>query len=324
MRADPGPVAVIIPAWNASASIARAIASALAEPEVGDIIVVDDASTDDTATAAAAADDGSGRLRIIRQALNRGPAAARNIGIAATSRPFVAVLDSDDFLLAGRFAALLAVPGWDAIADNLVFVSEAAAVGFDPGQVRQFERRIERLQLAGFALGNISTPGRPRGELGFAKPVVRRSFLERHQLRYDETLRLGEDYALYTRILARGGVFLTTRRCGYVAIERPSSLSGSHATADLFALAEADGRLLAEPGLDSAGREAVARHMAHVMAKAQHRAFLDLRRSQGMVPAVLSALARPQQVPALARAISRDKWQGLVPARPPEVRYLFS
>lgn len=324
MHADTRPVAVIIPAWNASGSIRRAIASALAESAVGDVVVIDDASTDATAAAASAADDGSGRLRIIRLERNRGPAAARNIGIAATDRPFVAVLDSDDFLLAGRFLPLLAVPGWDAIADNLVFMREANVAAFDPASLPEFDDRIDRLQLDSFVLGNISTPGRPRGELGFAKPVMRRAFLERHDLRYDETLRLGEDYVLYAHILARGGAFLTSRRCGYVAVERPASLSGSHATADLVALAEADRQLLAEPGLDAASRDAVARHRAHIMDKARHRAFLEARRSRGMVPALCAALRQPQQFPALVEAIARDKWRGLAPLPHPEVRYLFS
>lgn len=324
VHADNAPVAVIIPAWNAAGTVRRAIASALAERAVGAVVVIDDASTDGTAAAAGVADDGSGRLRIIRLEHNRGPAAARNIGIAATDRPLVAVLDSDDHFLAGRFAPLLARSDWDAIADNLVFVSEADAPSFNPASVAPFDAQLQRLELAGFVLGNISTPDRPRGELGFAKPVLRRAFLDHHGLRYDETLRLGEDYVLYARLLARGGTFLTSRRCGYVAVERPTSLSGRHAKEDLLALAEADRQLLAEPGLEGAGRAAIARHRAHILAKARHRAFLETRRSHGMMPALWAALRRPGQFPALVGAIARDKWQGLAPPPRPEVRYLFS
>lgn len=230
---------------------------------------------------------------------------------------------SDDFFLPGRFAPLLARAGWDAIADNLVFVGEAGAASFDPAGVPLFDDDIARLQLGDFVLGNISTPDRPRGELGFAKPVLRRDFLDHHQLRYDELLRLGEDYVLYAQILARGGAFLTSRRCGYVAVERATSLSGTHARGDLLALAAADLRLLAEPGLDDASRTALARHRAHVMAKVRHRAFLEARRSHGMVPALWAALGRPAQFPALVGAIARDKWRGLAPPPRPEVRYLF-
>ncbi len=48
-------VAVIIPAHNARRTIAQAIRSALAEPEVAEVVVVDDASGDDTAAIARAA-----------------------------------------------------------------------------------------------------------------------------------------------------------------------------------------------------------------------------------------------------------------------------
>ncbi len=324
MNSVDAPVSVIIPAWNAAETIGRAVTSALRQPEVGEVVVIDDASSDSTRVAAAAADDGTARLRVIGLERNRGPAAARNIGIAATTAPFVAILDSDDFLLPARFGPLLARPGWDAIADNLVFIDESRVAAFDPAGVRAFADDVTRLSLATFVLGNISVHGRPRGEFGFAKPVLRRAFLEAHALAYDETLRLGEDYALYARILARGGVFLVSRQCGYVAVERATSLSGRHRTDDLAALAASDRRLLADPALGASGRTAIERHLAHVAAKAQHRAFLDARRARGIIPALAEALRRPARVPALVQAITRDKLPGRASAPAAEVRYLFA
>ncbi|HEX5007576.1 MAG TPA: glycosyltransferase, partial [Hyphomonadaceae bacterium] len=62
-----GEVAVIIAAWRATATIGRAVASALRQVETAEVIVVDDCSNDDGATIAAAqaADDGTNRLKII-------------------------------------------------------------------------------------------------------------------------------------------------------------------------------------------------------------------------------------------------------------------
>lgn len=57
-------VCVIIAAKNASDTIGLAVASALREPEVAEVVVIDDGSTDGTAAAARQADDGSGRLII--------------------------------------------------------------------------------------------------------------------------------------------------------------------------------------------------------------------------------------------------------------------
>ena len=87
-------VCVIIAAKNAEATIARAVASALAEQETAEVIVVDDGSTDQTVAAARSADDHSGRLTIARFESNRGPSAARNHAIAISRAPVLATHDS--------------------------------------------------------------------------------------------------------------------------------------------------------------------------------------------------------------------------------------
>ena len=71
-------ICVCIAAYNAESTIARAISSALGEPNVSEVIVVDDASTDLTAARARQCDDGTGRLSVIVREMNGGPAAARN------------------------------------------------------------------------------------------------------------------------------------------------------------------------------------------------------------------------------------------------------
>src|SRR5688572_15861806 len=101
-------VCVIIAARNAARTIPAAIASALREPEVAEVVVVDDASTDDTAKVAQAVDDGSGRLCVIRFDVNQGPSFARNAAIARSKSPFISILDADDFFLTGRFGELFA------------------------------------------------------------------------------------------------------------------------------------------------------------------------------------------------------------------------
>lgn len=65
-------VCVCIAAYNAAGTIARAVASALDQAEVGEIIVVDDASTDATAETARACDDGSGRLSVLSSIKTQG------------------------------------------------------------------------------------------------------------------------------------------------------------------------------------------------------------------------------------------------------------
>ena len=318
-------ICVMIAAWNAEETIARAVRSALDQAEVAEVVVVDDASTDATAMTARSADDGTGRLRVMTQPENRGPAAARNTAIEASSAPYLTILDSDDFLLPNRFAPLLAVPNWDAIADNILFIPEDGAGNFDAATVHSFEANPTALSFRQFVAGNIVRRGKPRGELGFIKPVLRRAFLERHGLGYDETLRLGEDFALYARILAAGGRFALVRSCGYVAVERRNSLSGQHATADLAALLASDDALATDGGLAAADSAMLRRHRAQLAIKVRHRRFLDDKRAHGMVGAVRRSLVAPEGLPGIAGAIFRDKLAGMRPIRSSrtETRYLL-
>jgi succinoglycan biosynthesis protein ExoU len=149
------------------------------------------------------------------------------------------------------------------------------------------------LTVAPFALGNISRRGRSRQELGFLKPLVRRAFLQAHHLAYDETLRLGEDFVLYAQALARGARFRLVPACGYVAVERPDSISSSHGAAELAALANACKALAVAPGLTAKDRAALAAHRRHVRFKLHFHRVLAVRRGRGLAPAIGVMIADP-------------------------------
>jgi glycosyltransferase involved in cell wall biosynthesis len=90
------PYSVIIPAYNAEAFIADAIASVRAQT-IGpsEIIVVDDGSTDRTAAVIAALGPG---IRLIHQE-NKGSGEATNTALRAVTTGMIAGLDSDDVWL---------------------------------------------------------------------------------------------------------------------------------------------------------------------------------------------------------------------------------
>lgn len=222
-----GCIDVIIAAWNCETTIERAVASALAQIEVHAVIVVDDASTDKTEERARSADDGSGRLTVFRFPENKGPGAARNKALSLCTAPWVAILDGDDYLLPGRFSRMLArAGGWDFVADNLLQVPEDHTYAdFLLPATAQKTFKPYQCTFEIFIRGNISRPGFDRKELGFLQPIMRRSFLIEHDIRYEENLRLGEDYAFCARALACGARFLVVPAVGYVAVVRGNSLS---------------------------------------------------------------------------------------------------
>lgn len=320
-------VCVVIAAKNAAATIGRAVRSALRERQVAEVIVVDDASTDITSEAALAANDGSGRLQIVRLEENRGPAFARNRAIARSSAPLIAILDADDFFLEGRFERLLDADGWDFIADNIVFI-DARCASIEP-VVPEFAAEPRLLDLVSFIEGNVSRRGASRGEIGFLKPVVSRAFLDRHDLRYNEELRLGEDYDLYLRALAKGASYRVVHCCGYGAVVRPDSLSGRHRTLDLKRLYEADRAVLSSPSLPATARAALARHERHVRGRYELRRFLDIKAEAGLVRAGLDALGNPLALPAIVGGVAADKLDGVKARRttplaePAPPRYLL-
>jgi succinoglycan biosynthesis protein ExoU len=303
-------VCVIIAAKDAAETIGRAISSALEEAEVREVVVVDDGSTDDTAAAASRADDGSGRLTVVRFMTNRGPSAARNHAISISKAPVIGILDADDFFFPGRFKALLAANagGWDFAADNIAFV-DAVTAPSATAKLDHFAPQPYFLDLVAFVEGNISKRGMRRGEIGFLKPLMRRSFLDAHGLRYNEALRLGEDYDLYLKALAAGARYRVIHSCGYGAVVRGNSLSGRHRTEDLRRLCEADRRVLAESRLSEAAVAAIRRHERHIRDRFELRHFLDIKAQSGLGAAFLHALLSPAAVPAIATGIFMDKTQ---------------
>jgi teichuronic acid biosynthesis glycosyltransferase TuaG len=90
-------VSIIMPAYNAAATIAGSIESVLAQthPRL-ELLVVDDGSTDGTQTLVERYVQGDARVRMLRQPSNAGVAAARNAGIGAAVGDCIAFLDSDD------------------------------------------------------------------------------------------------------------------------------------------------------------------------------------------------------------------------------------
>ncbi|WP_420391624.1 glycosyltransferase family 2 protein [Acuticoccus sp.] len=300
---------MIVPAYNAEGTVARAVRSALMQPEATRVIVVDDASSDGTAEAARAADDGTGRLTVHVLCANGGPAAARNAAIARSDEPVIAILDADDRFAPGRLSQLLCVPDWDLIADNIAFVREEdltdAAL---PPMARP--AAVTTLDLEGFVRGNMTRRGRGRRELGFLHPLMRREFLERAGLAYAPDMRLGEDYDLYTRALLAGARYKLVDAVGYHAVERAGSLSGTHRTADLARLCQVDTALLGDHRLAGCERVAVLAHRANTARRYHLRAFLDAKRHGGMARAAAYLAAHPAHGPSVVVDLGRAKWDG--------------
>lgn len=184
-------IAIVIPAYNAGSSLARAINSVFAQTYRDfRIYVVDDGSTDNTPAVLASY---SNRIVSVRQT-NAGQAAARNHGIRLSNSPYIAFLDADDEWLPTKLERQIEVIRRDAqiglvysdcaTSGNGPFAgSHFARVGTPPGG-RVFEQFLRSC--------NVFTP----------TAMVRRACLDDVGV-FNESLAVGEDYNLWLRIAAR-------------------------------------------------------------------------------------------------------------------------
>lgn len=201
---------IIMPAHNSAAFIEAAIASALAQTERDfELIVIDDGSTDDTAGIVRALASEDSRVQLLRHDVARGPAAARNMGIERARGDWIAILDSDDAFAPDRL-------------ERMVFEAERRDLDLLADNLQLIEFETGRPDGLAFPQSWMTTPGaidlkwivdrdwpgqvRPLS-FGFAKPIIRRAFLQSHGLRYAEDIRLGEDMLLYGECLAAGARF---------------------------------------------------------------------------------------------------------------------
>lgn len=289
-------VSVLIPAYNAAPCIGRAIASVLAQTEQRfEILVVDDASSDATASLVEAAAARDGRIRLLRTGRNGGPGAARNMGLAHASGEWIAPLDADDRLLPGRLAELADLGERrqaDMVADNLLLHAPADPAAGRPMFPPGFMPDGLLLDARSFVQGNMTRAAMGRVGYAFLKPLIRRDFLTRHRISYDET-RFAEDYLLYLRCLLQGARWALTTEAMYEYTVGASSLTTTHSAGDLAFLADAEAAMLVHPLMarDPALRRSVAQHVRSVRRALSWFGFATAIKRRDW-PGLLSSLGR--------------------------------
>jgi glycosyltransferase involved in cell wall biosynthesis len=312
-------VSVIVPAYNAEATLAETVASAqhqsLADIE---ILVVDDASTDGTLALAYRLGESDARVKVIAAGSNRGPAAARNLGLDAASGDWIALLDADDAFEPGRLARLVGLArdcGADLLADNLLLE--------DPSGLREpmlpagETASCAPMSATQFLLGNLPDPRRPRKSYGFLKPLILRAFLQAKGIRYDEGLRFAEDFAFYLACFSAGARFYLSQEPLYRYRLRGDSLTARHSTEDLRRLQQVDARLLLAPAVDSPAefRSALKRHKRSIDQRLQWRVVIEAVKRGAWLKAFGASLQGWHVLTYVSSQLAGEVWRRLGPGR---------
>jgi len=204
----PDDVTVVIPVRDRPAGLSRLLTALRADPATADLPVV---VVDDGSVVPVLASDG---VRIVRWEESRGPAAARNAGLRASTTAYVAFLDSDCVPRSGwleRLAPHLADPRLAVVAPRI------EALGGGGGSwLGEYEAAVSALDM-----GPDPAAVRPLSAVSYlpsAALLARRSALGAG---FDESMRVAEDVDLVWR-LAGAGWRVRYEPAAQVAHEHPA------------------------------------------------------------------------------------------------------
>lgn len=297
-------VSFVIAAYNADLTIGRAVASALAQEDCAlEVIVVDDMSRDSTADVVKKL--GDERVRLISLGENKGPGGARNVGLSHARGRWIAILDADDEVLPGRMPRLLdraGKAGASVAVDNVEVVRDKGRnreLMFKPETLA----RLPALSLAAFIDGNRLF--RSEFSFGYLKPVFERRFLEENGLRYDETLRIGEDYLLVATALARGAGCVVEPEPGYAYHITKGSISRVLELHHVESMIAADAAFARANHLDAAASAAFERRARSLRDAASFLSLIGHLKEGAPLKALGAALRNPAAVGHLRMPIAK-------------------
>lgn len=296
-------VSFVIAAYNAENSVARAIESALDQRDVSvEVVVVDDRSSDRTVEIARAFPPEL--VKVISLDQNRGPGGARNAGLEAARGRWIAVLDSDDTVHPQRLLRMITraeTHGARIAVDNLEVVRDDAGTREAMFEPSLLEAHAE-LTLADFIAANIMFES--TFSFGYMKPIFERSFLEQHQLRYDETLRIGEDYIFLASAMAKGGRCVVEPGVGYAYHIREGSISRVLEPRHVEAMLRADATFLEQHRLDPRAAAAQTRRTRSLRQAASFLKLVQHLKARAPILAAATALRDPAALRHLGMPIA--------------------
>lgn len=183
-------VSVVMPAYNAEATIAETLDSILAQTfEDFELVVVDDCSTDATPRILAEYTARDPRVCVVRNARNSRICRTLNHGIEVARGALIARIDADDWCYPDR------------LAKQVAYMDAHPEVVVSGGTIEICDERLQPLTIRAYHLDDRAIRARLFRYSPFAHPaVIYRTEAVRAVGGYNPSLREGEDYDLYFRL----------------------------------------------------------------------------------------------------------------------------
>ncbi len=190
-------VSIIVPAYNAEATIARCIDSILAQTLSDfELIIIDDGSNDRTEEICTSYCDD--RIRYFKKE-NGGVSTARNMGISVANGEYVGFVDADDYVSTDicekMYNACIKCNADIGVCDyEIVFDSGKITSYSDVIREGVFAKKQILEEVLPVFLGHVDDEGNvAKIDWAIIRRFFRKDFLDRIGLRFDETLQNSED-----------------------------------------------------------------------------------------------------------------------------------
>lgn len=191
-------VSIVVPVYNCESYLAACLESLAGQcyPHL-EIVLVNDGSGDGSPALCRAFVAADPRARLIETA-NRGPAAARNVGIAAAGGAHLLFVDADDRLPPDAVTTLVAAQqtsNADLVIGDFAKLVNGSVVASGHDRYFAASRTLDRDGIRDYVLAYLGKPNRfPLFVYSWGR-LYRMSIVREHALRFDEELRTFEDVA---------------------------------------------------------------------------------------------------------------------------------
>ncbi|KAG4097281.1 nucleotide-diphospho-sugar transferase [Neocallimastix lanati (nom. inval.)] len=164
------PLSIVVPVFNTASYLDRCINSILNQTfKDFELICIDDGSTDNSMEILEKYRITDNRVKVIHFEQNKGASAARNEGIENAKGEFIGFVDSDDYIDERFYENLLKKSnGYDIVVGQLVLSTN----------ISKFYYKEEY-----------------KDHWSIYDSIWKKEFLNENNIRYDETLKIGNDYA---------------------------------------------------------------------------------------------------------------------------------